>query len=104
MERFGRFSQGGRLPRHDRVLKHTDDVRYRVVGDEAVVVRQNAAEVLALNDVGARVLELIDAKRTVAQMIDTMSNEYDVDRDELSRDVEHFVTALHEAGVIEDAR
>jgi len=86
----------------DRVLKHKDDVRYRVVGEEAVVVRQNAAEVIALNDVGARILELIDAKSSVGQLIDTMSSEYDVEREELKRDVEHFVAAIHEAGIVEE--
>ena len=87
----------------DRVLKHRDDVRYRVVGDEAVVVRQDAAEVIALNDVGARVLELIDASTTVTQLIDTMASEYDVARDELTRDVEQFVAAMQDAGIVEDA-
>jgi hypothetical protein len=87
----------------DRVLKHKEDVRYRIVGDEAVVVRQNAAEVIAINDVGARILQLIDANSTVGQLIDVMANEYDVTRDELSRDVEHFVAAMHDAGIVEDA-
>lgn len=87
----------------ERVLKHRDDVRYRVVGDEAVVVRQEAAEVVALNDVGARILELIDAHSTVSELIDTMASEYDVARDELIRDVEQFVEAMHDAGLIEEA-
>jgi len=86
----------------DRVMKHKDDVRYRVVGDEAVVVRQSAAEVLALNDVGARILELIDAESTVSQVIETMSSEYDVERDELAQDVENFVAAIHDAGIVEE--
>ena len=86
----------------DRVLKHKDDVRYRVVGEEAVVVRQNAAEVLALNDVGARILELIDATSTVGQLIETMSSEYDVDREELAQDIETFVAALYDAEIVEE--
>lgn len=90
------------MPKLDRVLKHKDDVRYRVVGEEAVVVRQNAAEVIAVNDVGARILELIDAKSTVSQVIEKMSSEYDVDRDELTQDVENFVTAIHDAGIVEE--
>lgn len=86
----------------DRVLKHKDDIRFRIVGDEAVVVRQNAAEVLALNDVGARVLELIDATKTLAQVIDAMSSEYDVAPDDLERDVEKFVAAIRDAGIVEE--
>lgn len=90
------------MPKLERVLKHKDDVRYRVVGEEAIVVRQNAAEVIALNDVGARILELIDAKSTVSEVIEKMSSEYDVDRDELTQDVENFVTAIYDAGIVEE--
>ena len=90
------------MPNLDRVMKHKNDVRYRVGGEEAVVVRQNAAEVLALNDVGARIFELIDAKSTVGQLIELMSSEYDVDREELVRDVENFVAAIHDAGIVEE--
>ena len=84
------------------MLKHKDDVRFRVVGEEAVVVRQHAAEVLAINDVGARILALIDAKSTVGQLIETMSSEYDVERKELTLDIENFVAAMHDAGIVEE--
>lgn len=90
------------MPNLDSVLKHKDDIRYRVVGEEAVVIRQNAAEVLAINDVGARILALIDAKSTVGQLIETMSSEYDVDREVLTQDIENFVAAMHDAGIVEE--
>ena len=83
------------------VLKRREDVRYRIVGDEAVVIRQNAAEVLALNDVGARVLELIDAGTTMGGLVDTMFEEYDVAREDLARDVVGFVESIREAGIVE---
>ena len=78
------------------------DVRFRVVGDEAIVVRQEASEVLALNDVGAGVLSLLDAKMTVAELVEALLSEYDVDRDSLRRDVEGFLTELRDAGVVEE--
>ncbi len=90
------------MPDLNLVFRRKDDIRYRVVGDEAIVVRQNAAEVLALNDVGARVLELIDADKTLAQVIATMSGEYDVRPDELANDVQRFVAAIRDAGIVVD--
>ncbi len=83
------------------VLRRRDDVRYRIVGDEAVVIRQNAAEVLALNDVGARVLELIDGGTTMGGLVDAMFEEYDVAREDLARDVVGFVESIREAGIVE---
>ena len=79
-----------------------DDVRYRVVGDEAVVVRQKAAEVIALNDVGARVLELMSDTKGIAEVVDTLAREYDVDRAMLEIDVESFVGEIVEAGILEE--
>lgn len=79
-----------------------DDVRYRVVGDEAVVVRQKAAEVIALNDVGARVLELMSETKGIAEIVDTLAREYDVDRPTLERDVESFIGEIVEAGILEE--
>lgn len=90
------------MPDLSLVFKRKDDIRFRVVGDEAVVVRQNAAEVIALNDVGARVLELIDAQKTLADVVEAMSVEYDVTADELEQDVTSFVTAIQDAGVVEE--
>lgn len=83
------------------VLKRKSDVRFRVVGEEGVVVRQEAAEVLALNGVGARVLELFDRERPLAEVIDRLMEEYEIGRAELESEVCDFVTELTAAGVLE---
>ena len=70
------------------VLKHRGDVRYRIVGDEAVILR--------------RVLELVDARSTVEQLIDTMAEEYDVERKQLERDVLAFLKELLQSGIVEE--
>ncbi len=70
------------------VFKPRSDVRFRVVGDEAVIVRQEDAEVIAINDVGASILSLLDARRSVADIMESLLEQYDVDRDQLSSDLE----------------
>ena len=55
-----------------------------------------------LNRVGSRFLELIDGRRTVEDLIDSMFEEFEVDRESLTQDVEAFVWELSEAGVIEE--
>lgn len=85
-------------------FRSKDDVRFRVVGDEGVVVRQKDAEVLALNGVGARVLTLLREERTLEDVVETLVEEYEVDRTELTRDVEQFARELVEAGIVEEAR
>jgi len=85
------------------VFRPRPDVRFRVVGDEAVVVRQEEAEVIALNDVGASILALLDSRRSVGEVLDALVEEYDVDRESLSSDLTRFLSELRDAGVVEEA-
>lgn len=89
------------VPALSSVLCLCSDVRYRMIEGEALVLRQEAAEVLGLNPVGSRVLELIDGRSTVAELIGRLADEYDVDRGELERDVLDFLVELLRDGVLE---
>ena len=86
----------------NRVFRPRSDVRFRVVGNEAVVVLQDAAEVIALNDVGGSLLTLLDSRRSVGALVDALSAEYDADGETLRQDVESFLAELLRAGVIEE--
>ena len=85
------------------VLGRRADVRFRVIDAEGVVVRQSAAEVLVLNDLGTRILAMADGVAPVAQWIDTLLGEFDVDRPVLERDVVAFAAELVEQGLLEPA-
>lgn len=90
------------LPLMSSVLRLRSDVRYRMIEGEALVLRQEAAEVLGLNPVGSRVFELIDGRRSVAELLATLEGEYDVDRAELEHDVLGFLGELLHDAVLED--
>jgi Coenzyme PQQ synthesis protein D (PqqD) len=83
------------------VLRRRPDVRYRLIEGEAVVLRQSAAEVLVLNEVGASVLDLADGERSVREWIEALSGEYEADAETLTRDVLTFAGELAEAGMLE---
>lgn len=75
-------------------------VRFRRVFDEAVVVHQEKAEALVLNEVGVSFLELCDGERSLQQIIDLMVEQYDAQADVIARDIGKFVVELSESGVI----
>ena len=75
-------------------------VRFRRVFDEAVVIHQEKAEALVLNEVGVSFLELCDGQRSLQQIIDVMLEQYDTEADVLSKDIQEFVLELSESGVI----
>ena len=86
------------------VFRRCGDIRYRIIDDEAVVVRQEAGEVLGLNQTAARLLDLIDGKSTVHDLIDNMAEEFTIERSVLEQDVMEFLVELLSAGLIEDSR
>ena len=83
------------------VLRRRSDVRYRRIEGEAVVLRQSAAEVLVLNEVGASVLDLADGERPVGEWIEILAAEYDADPETLAAEVLEFAGELREAGLLE---
>jgi hypothetical protein len=83
------------------VYRRCGDVVYRIIDDEAVVVRTNGSEVLGLNAVGARILDLLDGEATVSAVLDALESEYDVARAELEQDMQQFVDELVSGGVVE---
>jgi Coenzyme PQQ synthesis protein D (PqqD) len=85
------------------VLRRRADVRFRVIEDEGVVVRQAAAEVLVLNAVATRMLALADGQATVGGWIESLLGEFEVERGALERDVLSFAGELVEQGLLEPA-
>ena len=61
----------------DQRLQVAADVRFRPVFDEGVVIRQRAAEVLVLNEVGTRILELLSDELTLTEITERLATEFD---------------------------
>ena len=83
------------------VFRKRADARYRNVGGEGVVVRQTAGEVLVLNEVGMRVLDLLAAGTPVANVVAALIAEYEVDQATVESDVLLYIQELLDAGIIE---
>lgn len=80
------------------------DVRFRRFDDRGIVVRQRAAEVLVVNEVAVRILELVDGRRTANDLVEALMVEFDADRTTLEADVPRFLEELLAAGLIERAQ
>lgn len=81
----------------EAVLALRKDVRFRRVADEGVVLVQEDGRVLGVNDSGARVLELMDGRRTLREIVDVLGREVDAEREAIEADVAAFVVRLREA-------
>ena len=78
------------------------DIRFRIIEDEAVVVRQKAGDVVVLNGVGARVLQLIGDGLSTEEVGDRVAREYDAQEAAIRDDVKAFFGELEALKIIED--
>ena len=82
-------------------MRRCPDVRFRIVDGEAVVLRQSSAEMLVFNELGGRILDLADGNSPISAWVDTLLEEYEVERAVLEADIVEFVADLADQGVLE---
>lgn len=86
------------------IYSKDDTIVGRRLDDEIILVpvRRNIGDlnnIYVLNDVGARIWELIDGKREVSEIIGIIKEEFDSPED-VERDVIEFITDLERIGAI----
>jgi hypothetical protein len=84
-------------------LRRRSDVRFRHIPPETVVIRQAGPEVLVLNGVGGRILELLDHDATAGALIERLRDEYQGEGDAIAHEALQFLEDLVGAGVLEVA-
>jgi hypothetical protein len=78
----------------------SDEVLSQEVNGETVLLDLEGESYFGLNEVGARIWQLIQSEQTVAETLDTLSDEYDVSRGQLEQDVGELLDKLAGAGLV----
>jgi len=78
------------------VLAKNPNAAYRIYDGKATVVLPDQAEVDVLNEVGSAVWDRIDGARTLAQILDSVVEDVEVERDRALLDMLEFVAVLRE--------
>ena len=84
----------------DQVFEKVASVRYRNLGDEAVVVEQEAGEMLVLNEAGAIVLDLAADGASVADIRQGLRQAFGIDKERAAGDAQTFLTTLLKEGIL----
>lgn len=66
----------------------------RVIDGEAVLILSDISEINVLNEVGSRIFELANGEQSIADIVSTIINEYNVSQDEATTDVLTFINDL----------
>jgi len=77
-----------------QIVAKSPDTVSRIIGEEAVIILPGMGELKVTNDVGARLWELADGQKTVADLVDILCEEYTVDRDQAEKDALVFLQQM----------
>jgi hypothetical protein len=75
-------------------------VMARTVGDETVILDLASGTYFGLDPIGARIWQLIGEDKTLAEICETMLEEYEVEREQLETDVLRLSSELLERGLV----
>lgn len=84
----------------DRVLQISDQVVYKPVGEELVLLDFQTGMYFGLDPVAVRIWQLIAAHQPLGEIADTLLAEYDVAREALEKDIDALVEELERRGLV----
>lgn len=73
----------------------------RAVCDQLVVINLQQSTFHVLNRLGARIWAAVDGRRTMAEIVNCLHADYEIERPQLERDCRDFLAALHRAGILD---
>ena len=76
------------------------DVLFSEVDDEVVLLHMQDGLYFALDDIGTRIWNLLSECEDVAQTVERMLSEYDVDQETLKQDMANLIADLADVGLL----
>jgi hypothetical protein len=84
----------------DRRIFPSEDVLLQAVDNEAVLLDLAAGMYFSLNEVGLAFWQAVESGASLRAARDRLLNDYEVDRDTLSRDLLELVDRLQQHGLV----
>ena len=78
----------------NQIVAKSPETISRIIGQEAVIILPIRGELKVVNDVGARIWELADGTRTIADLIGIICEEYEVIREQADMDILDFIQQM----------
>lgn len=81
-------------------LRASEDVAARALDGEAVLLDLASGTYFGLNEVGARIWELLEGEITVGALRRTLLDEFEVEERDLDADLAHMLADLEARGLV----
>lgn len=84
----------------DTIAVVTDDQLSTRLADEIVILGLRDSVYYGLSDVGARIWDLVQTKRTLGEIVSVLIEEYDVSREEAADGLDRLIRELETRGLV----
>jgi hypothetical protein len=84
-------------------IKISSSVLFQELSGETVLLDLDSESYFGLDAIGTRIWQLLSEGQEVSTVVDALLQEYEVEREELERDVSELLERLSTAGLIEIA-
>jgi hypothetical protein len=84
----------------DRTVHHSPDVLFQEVGEETVLLDLAGGSYFGLNEVGARIWQLIGDGATLQSVFEALVAEFDAEPERIRADLLVLVDELAKAGLV----
>lgn len=86
------------LSLEQKITRHPDMLSAEI-GGEAVMMSIEKGAYFGLNPIATRIWDLIDQPRSIAELIETITAEYEVSDEQCAADVQEFVADMIKRGL-----
>lgn len=84
----------------DSVVSKNEEIDDTDLDGEKVMMNLDKGQYFMMNEVGSRIWELIDGNTSIVNIIETLTNEYEVDEETCENTVMEFLGRLKDAELI----
>jgi Coenzyme PQQ synthesis protein D (PqqD) len=81
-------------------LKIPDDVMFRILGDEAVILNVASGVYFGLDSVGTRMWQLMSEHGSTDKVIEALVDEYEVEEAQVRQDLDNLIRQLSDKGLV----
>jgi len=81
-------------------LRIPDDVIFRILGDEAVILNLASGVYFGLDSVGTRMWQLLSEHGSTDKVVEAMLAEFEVEEGKLRNDLDDLIRQLSEKGLV----
>ena len=81
-------------------LVHAEDIIWRRIGDDLVIIKDDGLATHVLNKTAAYIWELCDGKRAIEEIAASLCERYDVSLEEARADTRETIENLTKAGIL----